>query len=239
MGMNWEEVPRRIEEFDTIGFSEHPTSTYTTPAPEEAVRGYESQGLHNGRLLAKLDSRPQDGAVEMLCGPRNFFDILFYKQSPIVCASSILRTRDSKLVLINRGAKVSSFPDYWDCPAGLVVYQEGQEIEEMMLARLQNRLRADLRVGIEEVELMDVQGLFPITCTVQEYMNFFYDVTWNVDAETARAMFEASFANDTKFANWNRPVLIGRDELEDFLATHPVVFSEVYRRKAEEIFATD
>jgi len=178
---------------------------------------FAKQRWYNGELMSCEKFKQQNGFLELHYGKSNFYDFMMAylenkKISPIVCVNAILEVEDS-LVLIKREKNVSSCPEWWDFPAGLMPFNETLE------NRLLNRIKNDTFIEEQNISLKP----FPVSNSYKGYFNFFHIAEYSGAKKDLKDFFNQNFKS-------NKPVLLKKSKIKEFLKNNKMVQSEVLEK---------
>lgn len=180
-------------------------------------KNFKEQAWYNGELMSCEKFEKQNGFLEVHYGKSNFYDFMMSylenkKISPIVCVNAVMDVEDS-IVLVQREKNVSSCPEWWDFPAGLMLFNETLE------NRLLNRIKNDTLIEEQPASL----ELLPISDTYRGYFNFFHIARYSGLKQNLKDFFNKNFKE-------NKPILLEKSKIKEFLKNNKMVHSEVLKK---------
>jgi len=183
-------------------------------------RMFEDKGWFNGELMSLEKYDKVNNFLKIYFGRSNFFDFLIchltdQKTSPIISVNGVIETEDS-LVLIKRGNEVSSYPNWWDFPAGMIHYKDKNLID-----RLLERIKQDTNIASSDI-FIEKKILFS-TLLDNRALNFFYHLIYKKTKKDLETFFDNHFKK-------NRPIILHKSEIDNFLEKNKVVFSEILEK---------
>ncbi len=167
--------------------------------------------LYDGRVLCCLDYKAEHDEMTVSCQPVNFFDFANnrFRQglSPkILNVNAMIRVQSDYLVMIKRGTRVYDYPRCWDLPAGFLVAGISP------LERLADRILND--TGLDKTSLQ-ISSEPSFVLVKSNSFGLYYSATAKFSKKRLEEFFKRNFRK-------NRPILLHRSEIQDFLKTHKV-----------------